>query len=83
MIELPLPDHSSLVFQSVFSILIIMLVVTKTQEARYIRVQEGAADGTLRITIPKVIAQNLDIKKQDTVRAAQEGNRIVVERATN
>lgn len=55
-----------------------MLTVTKT-EARYIRVQEGAAAGSLRITVPKAIAENLDIKKGDTVKVFQEGKRIVAE----
>jgi antitoxin component of MazEF toxin-antitoxin module len=49
------------------------------QKSRYIRVQNWG--NALSMCIPKVYADNLDIKIHDTVRVTQDGDVLVVRKA--
>jgi hypothetical protein len=57
-----------------------MQLTQTTNESKHIRVQSIMPDNTLFIVIPKVIANNLSIKKQDYVRVSRKNNKIIVEK---
>ena len=47
----------------------------------YRKIQGLSGEASFSLTLPKTFAQNLGISKGSFVRVAQEGQRIVVERA--